>query len=203
MQEFRVTIEGETLTLPSPFMVIATQNPIEMEGTFEIPEAQRDRFQFKLIMETPSRENERKVLDRFDTDATLDAESIDAVLSAREVGELREQVRAVHVASPVKEYILDIVTSVRENENVEVGASPRAALTLLNTAKARAAIHDREYVIPDDVKSLALPALRHRLVLSTEADLGGITADDVVEGVLASVAPPDIEQTDTEMEVGD
>jgi MoxR-like ATPase len=203
MQEFRVTIEGETLTLPSPFMVIATQNPIEMEGTFELPEAQRDRFQFKLIMETPSRENERKVLDRFDTDATLDAESIDAVLSAREVGELREQVRAVHVASPVKEYILDIVTSVRENENVEVGASPRAALTLLNTAKARAAIHDREYVIPDDVKSLALPALRHRLVLSTEADLGGITADDVVEGVLASVAPPDIEQTDTEMEVGD
>jgi MoxR-like ATPase len=203
MQEGRVTIEGETLSLPSPFMTIATQNPIEMEGTFELPEAQRDRFQFKLVVDTPSRGNERTILDRFDDDATLDAESIDPVLSPGEVEDLRRQVETVHVADPVKEYILDVVRAVRENENVDVGASPRAALTLMHAGKARAAIRGRDYVIPDDVKGLALPTLRHRMVLNTEADLGGVTPESVVESTLESVAPPDTTETAVEQGTGD
>ncbi|MFC4406276.1 AAA family ATPase [Haloarchaeobius iranensis] len=192
MQEERVTIEGETLPLPTPFMTIATQNPIEMEGTFELPEAQRDRFQFKLVVETPSREDERRIIDRFDGESTLDAESIEPVLSPSTIGDLREQVEAVHVSDPVKEYIIDVVRAVREDENVDVGASPRAALALLHAGKARAAIHGREYVIPDDVKALALLTLRHRVVLNTEADLGGVTSKSVIEATLESVAPPDV-----------
>jgi len=191
MQERRVTIEGETLSLPTPFMVIATQNPIEMEGTFELPEAQRDRFQFKIVVDTPSRDDERQVLDRFDEDVALDAESIEAVLSPADIESLRKTVAGVHVAAPVKEYILDLVRAVRGHENVDVGASPRAALTLMNAVKARAAIQGREYVIPDDVKALTPPTLRHRMVLNTDADLAGVTPDGVVQGVLESVAPPD------------
>jgi len=203
MQEGRVTIEGETLPLPSPFMAIATQNPIEMEGTFELPEAQRDRFQFKLVVDTPSRDDERTILDRFDDDATLDAEDVQPVLEPSAVADLREHVEGVHVATPVKEYILDVVRAVREHDAVDVGASPRAALTLLRGGKARAAIRDRGYVIPDDVKALAPPTLRHRMVLNTEADLGGLAPDDVLEEVLASVAPPDAAEATMEWQATD
>lgn len=190
MEEFQVTIEGDTLELPSPFMVIATQNPIEMEGTFELPEAQRDRFQFKLTVDTPSEPEERELLDRFDETANLGPDAIEQVLSPSEILDLRKQVQEVWIAPAVKQYILDCVRAIRESEHVEVGASPRASITLLNAGKARAAIHGRTYVVPDDIKTLAKPVLRHRLVLSTEADLGDRSADGVVEEVLGSVAPP-------------
>ncbi|WP_435365762.1 AAA family ATPase [Haloarchaeobius sp. DYHT-AS-18] len=192
MQENQVTIEGDTLPLPQPFMVIATQNPIEMEGTFDLPEAQRDRFQLKLVVDTPTRENERILLDRFDDDAQLGARDVEQVLTTEEVLELRDVVEDIHVASSVKEYILDVVRAVREDDNVDVGSSPRAGITFLNTTKARAAIRGRDYVIPDDVKALARPVLRHRIVLSTEADLGSIDAEDVVEDVLERIAPPEV-----------
>jgi len=190
MEEFAVTIEGETLDLPSPFMVIATQNPIEMEGTFELPEAQRDRFQFKLRVDTPSEDDEREILDRFDEDATLGPEDVEQVLDPDEIRGLREQVGEVGVAPSVKQYILDCVRAVRDSDHVDVGASPRASLTLLNAGKARAAIRGREYVVPGDVKALAKPVLRHRVVLSTQADLGDRTPDEVVAEVLSSVSPP-------------
>jgi len=190
MQEGTVTIEGETLALPQPFMVIATQNPIEMEGTFELPEAQRDRFQFKLTVDIPDREDERAILNRFDDDATLGPEAIDQVLSPDEILGLRESVRDVHVATPVKEYILDIVAAVRESTYVDVGGSPRASLAFLNAGKARAAIHDRDYVIPDDINALANPVLSHRLVLSTDAGLSDMAAADILEEALASVSTP-------------
>ncbi|WP_435320812.1 AAA family ATPase [Haloarchaeobius sp. TZWSO28] len=192
MQENQVTIEGDTLPLPQPFMVIATQNPIEMEGTFDLPEAQRDRFQLKLVVDTPTRENERILLDRFDDDAQLGARDVEQVLTTEDVLELRDVVEDVHVASSVKEYILDVVRAVREDDNVDVGSSPRAGITFLNTTKARAAIRGRDYVIPDDVKALAKPVLRHRIVLSTEADLGSVDAEDVVEDVLERTAPPEV-----------
>jgi MoxR-like ATPase len=190
MQEFQVTIEGETLELPAPFMVIATQNPIEMEGTFELPEAQRDRFTFKLTVDTPTRANERELLERFDDDATLGSDDVDQVLSGSEIVDLQAEVRDIHVADSVKDYILDIVRAVRESSQVEVGASPRASLTFLNTAKARAAIHGREYATPDDVKSLVHPILRHRVVLSTEADLSEQTADEILTETVEGVSPP-------------
>lgn len=191
MQEKTVTIEGETLSLPNPFMVIATQNPIEMEGTFDLPEAQRDRFQLKLTVDLPNRENERELLDRFNDRPDLGPSTVEQVISPAALAEARDVVADVHVADPVREYILDIIAATRESADLEYGASPRGTLAFLNTAKARAAIHDREYVIPDDVKALALPILRHRVVLSTEAELGGESVDEVVEALVESVATPE------------
>ncbi|MEF8859037.1 MAG: MoxR family ATPase [Halolamina sp.] len=191
MQERAVTIEGETLSLPDPFMVIATQNPIEMEGTFALPEAQRDRFQLKLTVDIPDRGGERELLDRFDTDPDLGPASVSQVLSPADIAEARAGVVDVHVADPVREYILDLVRATRTSPDVEYGASPRASLAFLNAGKASAAISGREYVIPDDVKALAHPILRHRLVLSTDAELGGETVDELVTGFLDAVPVPE------------
>ena len=190
MQERRVTIGGETLSLPEPFMLIATQNPIEMEGTFELPEAQRDRFQLKLTAALPDREEGRELLDRFDDDPDLGPEAIDRVVTAEEVLAARETVADVYVDDAVKEYVLDLVAATRDDPNVEHGASPRAALAFLDAAKARAAIEGREYVIPDDVKALAEPVLVHRLVLSTDASLSDVSADEVVAEIEDAVEPP-------------
>ena len=190
MQERRVTIGGETLSLPEPFMLIATQNPIEMEGTFELPEAQRDRFQLKLTAALPDREEGRELLDRFDDDPDLGPEAIDRVVTAEEVLAARETVADVYVDDAVKEYVLDLVAATRDDPNVEHGASPRAALAFLDAAKARAAIEGREYVIPDDVKALAEPILVHRLVLSADASLSDVSADEVVAEIENGVEPP-------------
>jgi MoxR-like ATPase len=190
MQERRVTIEGQTLSLPEPFIVVATQNPIEMEGTFELPEAQRDRFQLKLTAALPDQTDERELLDRFDTTPTLDSGVIEQVLTPQELVEARETVTNVHIADAVKQYILDIVAATRDNPDIEYGASPRASLAFLNTTKALAAIQGREYVIPDDVKALAQPILVHRLVMGTDASLSGVGADEIVDDILNSVEPP-------------
>jgi MoxR-like ATPase len=190
MQERTVTIEGDTQQLPTPFMVIATQNPIEMEGTFALPEAQRDRFQFKLTIEIPERATEREILDRFDADAALGPADVDQVLSAAEIESLREQVTAVEAADEIKSYVLDIVRAVRESPQIAMGGSPRATLAFLNAGKARAAIHGRDYVIPDDVKALVNPILRHRVVLSTEADLGDRPVDEVLTDAVSDVPAP-------------
>jgi MoxR-like ATPase len=191
MQEGTVTIEGETLSLPAPFMVIATQNPIEMEGTFALPEAQRDRFQLKLSIDLPDRDVERRLLDRFDAEPGLGPSSIEQVVTSEELAAAREAVTDVHVADPVREYILDVVRATRDSPDVEYGASPRASLAFLNAGKAAAAIDGRDYVIPDDVKALAHPVLRHRLVLSTDAELGGESVDDLITGFLETVPVPD------------
>ncbi len=190
MQERRVTIDGETLELPTPFMVIATQNPIEMEGTFELPEAQRDRFQLKLSVDVLGRANERELVDRFDADPDLGPGRVEQQVDAATLLAARERVKNVHVASPVKEYILDVVAATRTHPDVAYGASPRATLAFLDAGKARAAIRGRAYVIPDDVKLLAENILVHRLVLSTDADLSDVTTADVVEAVLEDVEPP-------------
>jgi MoxR-like ATPase len=191
MEEGTVTIEGETLSLPDPFFVVATQNPIEMEGTYELPEAQRDRFQFKFTVETPEAEDELTLLDRFDDRPDLGPANVSQVVSTDEILEAREIVAGVHVADPVKRYLRELVNATRESADVEYGASPRAALALLDASKARAAISGREYVIPDDVKSLAQPVLAHRLVPSAEAELSDVTAEDVVADALDGVEPPD------------
>lgn len=195
MEEGQVTIEGETLELPLPFMVIATQNPIEMEGVFSLPEAQRDRFQFKLIVDLPDRDIERQLLDEFNSDPSLGPASIEQVISTDEILKARETVSNIYVDEKVREYILDIVESTRETPALDYGASPRATLVFLNTAKALAAIRGREYVIPDDIKELAPDVLRHRLVLSTEADLSDQSADDIIFDLLNDVAVPDANMT--------
>ncbi|MDX1744310.1 MAG: MoxR family ATPase [Halobacteriales archaeon] len=190
MQERQVTIEGETVRLPEPFLVIATQNPIEMEGTFELPEAQRDRFQTKLTVGLPGHDEERAVLDRFDANPTLGPDSIDAVVTAEELLAARDAVARVHVDGSIKNYILALVEATRAHPDVEHGASPRASLAFLDTAKAAAAIDGRDYAIPDDVKGLAARILVHRLVLTTDAEVSDVSAADVVADVLGSVEPP-------------
>ena len=190
MQERHVTIEGETLELPDPFIVVATQNPIEMEGTFELPEAQRDRFQMKLIAGLPDRDDETELLRRFDADPDLGPSRAERVVTAEEIREAQERVADTYVAQAVQEYILDLVEATRTSSHVEYGASPRASIAFLNTAKARAAIQDRAYVIPSDVKSLAEPILSHRLVLSTDAELSDLETGAVVEEIIDSIEPP-------------
>ncbi|WEL16712.1 AAA ATPase of MoxR-like family, a component of a putative secretion system [Halorhabdus sp. SVX81] len=196
MQESHVTIDGDTLSLPDPFMVIATQNPIEMEGTFELPEAQRDRFQFKLLVDIPDQHNERKLLDRFDANPLLDADRIQQVISEERIRSLREQVTEQYVDDTVKAYILGIVEATRSSPDIDIGASPRATLTLMDAGKARAAIHGRGYVLPDDIKQLAKPVLRHRLIRSTDAELTDRSIDAVIDSLLESVPVTDVAEPD-------
>ena len=190
MQEGAVTIEGETLSLPDPFLVVATQNPVEMEGTYELPIAQRDRFQFKFTVGMPDGDEEMALLDRFDESPELGPGDVSPVVSTAEILDARETVEAVHVERAVKEYLLALVGATRESSDLEYGASPRTALSFLHATKARAAIRGRDYVIPDDAKALAEPLLAHRLTLSAEAELGDVTVEDVVADVLATVEPP-------------
>lgn len=200
MQEHRVTIEGETLSLPEPFLVVATQNPIEMEGVFELPEAQRDRFQFKLTADLPERDDERIILDRFDDAPTLSPDTVEQVVSIDDLLAAREAVTDIHTEDSVKEYILDLVAATRSHPEVEHGGSPRASLAFLNAAKARAAINGRDYVIPDDVKTLAEPILVHRLVLNVDASLSDVTVDEVITDVLDAVEPPGSSESDEDTE---
>jgi MoxR-like ATPase len=171
-------------------MVVATQNPIEMEGTFELPEAQLDRFQLKFQVSLPDREDERELFDRFNSDPDLGPETVESAVTHDDLLDARDTVSDVFVADPVREYILDIVAASRDSADVDHGGSPRATLAFLNAGKARAAIHGREYVIPDDVKALAHPILAHRLILSADADLSGRDVSTVVDDLLGRVDPP-------------
>ena len=190
MEESTVTIDGQTLALPQPFMVVATQNPIEMEGVFELPEAQRDRFQFKYTVEIPDRADERTVLDRFDEAPTLTADDVTQAVETSEVQAASEEVSSVFVSDPVKEYILDVVNGTRTTSALRYGGSPRATLAFLAGSKARAAIHGRSYVIPDDVKALAEPVLVHRVIRTTDAELSDRSVTEIVRSVVDGVAPP-------------
>ncbi len=196
MAERQVTIEGETLELPRPFMVIATQNPIEMDGVFELPEAQRDRFQFKLTINLPDKDDEAELLDRFADDPQLGPASIDSVVDLDELRSAQKTVADVYVAEPIKEYLLELVAKTRDHPDVAHGASPRATITFLNGAKARAALNDRTYAVPDDVKQLAHSVLTHRLVLSTEADLNDVSPETIISEIVDSVDIPDVGRWD-------
>ncbi|MFB6197793.1 MAG: AAA family ATPase, partial [Halobacteriaceae archaeon] len=193
MQERQVTIEGTSHPLPDPFLVVATQNPIEMEGTFALPEAQRDRFLFKLNTDLPDRPSERQILDRFDESPNLDSEAIDPAIDAMELYEAQSIAQSTHVAESIREYILDLVNATRTSSDVEYGASPRATLAFLNVSKARAAIRGRDYVIPDDVKQFAIPILNHRVILNTGADLSEVTNVEVVREIVEGIEPPGAE----------
>jgi MoxR-like ATPase len=190
MEEGHVSIEGDTLPLPDPFMVIATQNPIEMEGTFELPEAQRDRFQFKLTVDTPSHTEESEILNRFDNQPSLGSETVTQVVERNHLSQAREYVSNIYIGDTVQDYILNIVERTRSHSDIEYGASPRASLALMHTSKAKASINGRDYVIPDDIKSLATPVLVHRLVLNTEAKLSDISPSEIIQDILTTVTSP-------------
>ncbi|EFW91292.1 ATPase associated with various cellular activities AAA_3 [Haladaptatus paucihalophilus DX253] len=190
MEEEHVTINGETLSLPDPFMVIATQNPIDMEGTYQLPEAQRDRFQQKVVVDLPSADEEQELLDRIDVNPNLGPDDVAQVVTADAIDDARREVTEVHVAPEIKTYIRRLVEAVRTHEAVEYGGSPRASIAFLQTAKARAAIHGRSYVVPDDVKFHLRSVLIHRLVLDADAELRETTVADVLDSVEESIDPP-------------
>lgn len=193
MQEGKVTIDGEDHSLSPIFTVFATQNPIEYEGTYPLPEAQLDRFMFKTVVPYPAWETEVEMLSRhnagFRTNR-LDEAGISPVLDVDTVQELRKKVSSVSVEQPVIHYAAKLVRKTRENPNLTLGASPRASVHLLLASKAAAAMEGREFVIPDDVKRLAAPVLRHRLILRPEAEVENVTPDRVIENVLAEVEVP-------------
>jgi MoxR-like ATPase len=188
MAERQVTVDGVTYRLAPPFMVIATQNPIEHEGTYPLPESQLDRFLMRVSVGYPDRAAELRILDTHGGDDALD--SLSPVLGAAEVTSLVTAVRSVHVAPPLRGYLIDLAEATRRHPAVAVGMSPRATLALQRVSRARAATQGRNYVEPDDVKALAGPVLTHRLLLSPEAQMQGRTAADVVDDVLRSVPIP-------------
>ena len=189
MQERQVTIEGETHVLEPPFLVIATQNPIEYEGTYPLPEAQLDRFLLRTAFGYPSKENEVEVLGRRIERETDDIE-LRSIVDRETLLEMQKAVEQVHVADSVREYCVELVIGTRESQSSAVGASPRGSLALLKLARCKAALAGRDYVLPDDVKAVAVPALAHRLVLRPELWVQRVSAEDVVRDVLASVPTP-------------
>ena len=188
MAERQVTSDGITRALAPPFIVVATQNPLEHEGTYPLPEAQLDRFMMRVTIGYPSRVKELEILDTHGVRSTfLDLEP---VVTAAEVVEMIEIARTVHVSDPIKGYIIDLVEATRSNPEILLGASPRSALFLQRVARARAAADGREFVAPDDVKALALPVLEHRMALRPEAQMRGTGLDKTIESVLASLRVP-------------
>ncbi|MBR1608889.1 MAG: MoxR family ATPase [Kiritimatiellae bacterium] len=196
MQERQVTLGDETLPLPSPFLVLATQNPIEQEGTYPLPEAQVDRFLFKCVVGTPSREDERRIMERFSKHRAPEAET---VATPEQVAGLREALDAVYCDEKVGDYILDLVFATREPARhgmadlaplIAMGASPRATLALNLAARANAMLHGRAYATPQDVKDVAPDVLRHRVALTYEAEAQEATPDAVVSRILAETPVP-------------
>ncbi len=188
MQERQVSIDGVTMTLSSPFLVLATLNPVEMEGTFMLPEAQLDRFLLKLSIGYPSDDEEARMLRRFQTGDG--AVSVDVCASGDDVEQARDIVDNVRVADHVREYLVSVVRATRNNAQIRLGASPRASLALQHASQALAAIHGRDYVMPDDVKALAAPVLSHRVVLESSMQMRRRDASAVVEDVVAQIPVP-------------
>ena len=193
MQERRVTIDGETYPLNPLFFVIATQNPIEQQGTYPLPEAQLDRFLFKHTLAYPNRKEELKIVEAHgQRSGTRDvgAIGIDAVVDQVQLGKAVDAVGATRLQDDVVAYIVDIVRATRESASIETGASPRAAAAIAAAARAQAALDGREFVIPDDVKMLALPALRHRIILSPAAEIEGKTTDETLTSLIDEIPAP-------------
>ena len=188
MEERQISIERETLLLPRPFIVIATQNPVELEGTFPLPEAQLDRFLMRLRLDYPSQSEERLILQRFKEEQPL--EELQPVLDADRLQDLQKVIRRVRVEPGVESYVVELVRATRVHSRVELGVSPRGTLALYRTSQAYAAIHGRSYVIPDDVKHVARSVLSHRMMATSQARLHGQIVDQIVDDVLHSVPVP-------------
>jgi len=188
MEERQISVERETVMLPRPFTVIATQNPIELEGTFPLPEAQIDRFLMRIRLDYPSHSEERLILQRFKETQPLD--DLQAVLTGERLQELQHMIRRVRVEPAVENYIVELVRATRNHNGVELGVSPRGTLALYRSSQAYAAIHGRFYVIPDDVKRVARPVLSHRMIATSQTRLHGRVMEQIIEEVLHNVSVP-------------
>ena len=193
MEERQVTVDGKTRPLPEPFTVFATQNPVEYEGTYPLPEAQVDRFLMKVVVDYPPKDAEREILDRHESGFRADDERTypmrDAV-PGDDLVAMRDAVNHVHIDARVRSYITDIVRATRGDAAFVLGASPRAGVALFQAARAEAYLHGRDFVTPDDVKSLSFPVLRHRVVLTAEAEVEGRSSDDELKSLLETLEAP-------------
>ena len=191
MEEMQVTVDGRTYPVDYPFFVVATQNPIEQEGTYKLPEAQLDRFLIKIEVAYPDLEEEKEILMRFQNDFGLSLrKQVHKVLGPQDLGRCRELVEQIHLSVPLIEYIAAIVHRTRSHRDVYLGASPRASLSILKIAKALAAMHGRDFVIPEDVQSAAYPVLIHRLILQPEREIEGCEPRDVITDILQKLEVP-------------
>ena len=188
MQEKQITVDGNTYKLPNPFMVLATQNPIEYEGTFPLPEAQIDRFTIRISMGYPSYTEEKGILSKYQSDNPLD--NMEPVISAEDIQKLQKEVEQVHVEDSVQDYIVQIVQATRGHKDVYLGCSPRGTLALFNNSRSLAFIRGRGFVLPDDVKELVICTLAHRIILKSEARIQGKDQNSVLSEVLRSIRVP-------------
>ena len=188
MEEHQVTVDGKTFPLPHPFFVMATQNPIELEGTFPLPEAQLDRFLLKIKLGYPEKDEEISILERFQEENPL--LELEAVANPEQITELQQARKKVRISSPVRQYIIDIVRATRGHKSLRFGASPRGSLGLMRTGQALAALRGREYVLPDDIKYLVWPVLAHRLILKEEERLQGKIQEHFLEDIINQIPVP-------------
>jgi MoxR-like ATPase len=191
MEERQVTVDGHSYLLSTPFLVVATQNPIEQEGTYHLPEAQLDRFLFKINVSYPTAEQEfRIVMQHHQQNLNEMIAKVTSVLSATQIAELRKQVRTIHVEEKLISFITTIVANTRNHKSIYLGASPRASIGILNGAKALASMRGRDFVTPDDIIYVIPPVLRHRVVLTPEKEMEGASTDDVIQQIITSVEVP-------------
>jgi MoxR-like ATPase len=188
MQESQVTIDGETRMLPTPFIVMATQNPLDMEGTFPLPEAQLDRFLMKISLGYPTVQEEADIIRRFRKEDSH--EQLASVVNSKVIKELQNFSSGIKVEQTISDYIISIVRSTRENDKLELGSSPRGSLGLYRCSQAKAALNGREYVTPDDVKSLINAVLSHRIIPTSNARLRGFGADEILEEIMSETTVP-------------
>ncbi|MGB3947238.1 MAG: MoxR family ATPase [Bacteroidia bacterium] len=191
MEERQITADGTTYLLPPPFIVLATQNPIEQEGTYRLPEAQLDRFLFKIEVHYPSLEEETKILtDYHSRKNTVDINSVNAVINAIEIKNYRSKVNALHIDDNLIAYIAKIVNQTRSNSALYLGASPRASLAIMASSKAIAAMKGRDFVTPDDIKQVATPVLKHRVMLTPEKEMEGISTSEIIKQIIEQIEIP-------------
>ncbi|TXT53522.1 MAG: hypothetical protein BAJALOKI2v1_930004 [Promethearchaeota archaeon] len=187
MAERQITIEGQTLALDRPFMVIATENPIEMEGTYPLPEAQVDRFLFKLWLDYPEQDDEVEIMRR---QLTGDSPDVDKITTGEQILQVQKLMNLVYIDERILKYIRDVILKTRNHPQVQMGAGPRASLVLMKCSKARAALLGRTYVTPDDVRALTVPALNHRILLKPEAELEGLDVQTVIRNIIEEIPVP-------------
>jgi MoxR-like ATPase len=191
MEERQITVDGKTYLLAPPFIVLATQNPVEQEGTYRLPEAQLDRFLFKIEVDYPTLDEETKIITDFHARKnTIDINCVNGVMNASDVADYRAKVRAVHIEANLISYIAKIVNQTRNNASLYLGASPRASLAILSSAKAIAAMSGRDFVTPEDIKFVATPVLKHRVILTPEKEMEGITSAEVIKQIIEKIEIP-------------
>jgi MoxR-like ATPase len=191
MEEKQISVDGTSYSMEAPFMVIATQNPIEQEGTYKLPEAQLDRFLFRVKMDYPSLEEEKLILRRFKDDFTASiVKNVKKVLTPQKIAEYQKLIEGIHIKDELVDYIAEIVHNTRNNGELFLGASPRASLSIMKAAKAITAIRGRDFVIPEDIKTVLVPILNHRIILSAEREMEGAEIEDIIDAIIKSVEIP-------------